>query len=89
MTEYALRCPQCDAGDVGELDSILGTAQGCWWKTKEGKIEFEPDGYTLVHWDTQNPADPRRPCICERCGWQGRTSELKLPSRGQFPRTKP
>lgn len=78
MSEQAtMCCPECDSDDVGSADVVLVTAHGHWRRSAiTGKVEFDGDGTSKVHWDGQVPADKANPCWCRDCEWQGPPDKL-------------
>jgi len=58
----SLVCSHCGSGPIASLDQYIGTCEGAIVHRADGSLDFEPDGYTKISWDS-----------CEQIGWQCRT----------------
>lgn len=57
-----VRCANCQASDsIASVDEYIGTCEGSVTVT-DGKLDFEPHGYTEIHWDS-----------CNQIGWSCRS----------------
>lgn len=79
VEEVVLACPECGSTEeVGSNDVVAATARGRWVRDANGEPRFHPEGWTEVHWDSQETSDTH-PAICEACGWSGPEAELVVP----------